>query len=110
MHFHDVVAYWSELGQTPAGDFTAASFSPHDPNRIYLGSDKNGLFRSSSEIPEFSIIDTFSGPSPHILQPVVELPDVQDFIIVNCLHNLWVNLEGEVLLILLNHLQKEKGV
>jgi hypothetical protein len=95
-HAHDVSVEWESLAPTPAGDFSAVSISPFDPNRIYLGSDKSGLFWSSSAVPSFTRIGAFAGPSPHVLQPVVELPDAPDVIIVNCLHDLWLSPDGGV--------------
>ena len=93
-HVHDVEVVWDEIGSTPAGDFNAIAVSPHDPNQVYLGSDKSGLFISSSETPSFERSGAFSGPSPHVLQPVVELPDMPGVLILNSLHDLWLSEDG----------------
>ncbi len=93
-HVHDLDVVWEDLGPTPAGDFNVISVSPHDSNQVYLGSDKSGLFHSNTETPSFRRIGAFSGPSPHVLQPVVELPDVPGTFILNSLHDLWLSDNG----------------
>jgi len=90
-HPHAVSVEWTALGTTPAGEFSMVTASLHAPHRIYVGTDKSGLFISHEASVEFTRIGAWDGPSPHVMAPITELPNDPETIILNSNYDLWIS-------------------
>jgi photosystem II stability/assembly factor-like uncharacterized protein len=90
-HPHAVSVEWTALGTTPAGEFSMVSSSGHGPYRIYIGTDKSGLFISHEASVEFTRIGAWDGPSPHVMAPITELPWDNETIILTSNYDLWIS-------------------